>query len=70
MVNIIAAIITIIYVIGGGSSTPHYIIIASIEVGLLFVIIWSAWKWTNKDEKLNQNTYVMIIWPSYFSEEL
>jgi len=43
--NILSAIITILYVIGGGSMTPHYIIIASIEVALLLVIILSAWKW-------------------------
>lgn len=46
LTNIIAATLTIIYVIGGGSSAPHYIIIACIEVALLFVIILSAFKWT------------------------
>jgi len=44
--NILAAFITILYVIGGGSLTPHYVIIASIEVALLLVILWSAWKWS------------------------
>lgn len=45
--NIIAAFVTMLYVIGGGSLTPHYIIIATIEVMLIFVIILSAWKWTS-----------------------
>jgi len=44
--NILAAFITILYVIGGGSLTPHYVIVASIEVALLLVILWSAWKWS------------------------
>lgn len=43
--NIVAGIITIIYIVGGGSLTPHYIIIATIEVLLLLIIIWSALKW-------------------------
>lgn len=45
--NITAAFITMLYVIGGGSLTPHYMIIATIEVMLIFVIILSAWKWTS-----------------------
>lgn len=43
--NITAGIFIIIYVIGGGSLFPHYIIIASIEVLILLVIIWNSWKW-------------------------
>ncbi|MFA9212615.1 MAG: DUF6326 family protein [Candidatus Methylacidiphilales bacterium] len=50
IVNILAAFLTIIYVIGGGSFTPHYIIIATIEVALLFVIIFKALKWNNPEE--------------------
>lgn len=46
--NILAAFITIFYVIGGGSLTPHYVIIASIEVSLLLIIVWNAWKWNNQ----------------------
>lgn len=52
ILNISAAILTTIYVIGGGSLTPHYIIIASIEVVLLLVVMWNAFKWTS----LEQNT--------------
>lgn len=50
IVNILAAFLTIIYVIGGGSFAPHYIIIATIEVALLFVIIFKALKWNNPEE--------------------
>lgn len=45
-VNIIAGIITIIYVTGGGDLTPHYIIVASVEVLFLLMIIVKSWKWT------------------------
>lgn len=44
-VNIIASIITIVFVIGGGSLYLHYIFFASIEVICLLLIIWYSWKW-------------------------
>ncbi len=49
--NIIAGIFTIIYVVGGGSLAPHYIIVATIEVVLLFIIIVNAWRWSNQDNE-------------------
>ncbi|MCP4438351.1 MAG: hypothetical protein GY810_05350, partial [Aureispira sp.] len=53
LANIVAAIFTIIYVIGGASLTPHYIIIATIEVILLLLIIFNAWKWkTTTDNEI------------------
>jgi len=45
ILNIVAAVLTTIYVIGGASSFPHYIIMASIETAFLIMIIVSAWKW-------------------------
>ena len=48
-VNIIASIITIAFVVGGGVSYPHYIFIASVEVLCLLLIIWYAWKWTEQE---------------------
>jgi len=45
ILNIITGIFTIIYVVGGGSLTPHYIIIASIEIIVLAIIIIKSWKW-------------------------
>jgi hypothetical protein len=47
--NIIIAAITIVWVVGGGSTYPHYIFIASIEVICLFLVIWFAWKWPNPE---------------------
>jgi len=43
--NIIASIITILFVVGGGSVYLHYIFFASIEVTLMLFIILIAWKW-------------------------
>ena len=47
LANIIAGILTIIYVVGGGDMAPHYIIIAAIEVICLLLIIVNSWKWKN-----------------------
>jgi len=47
LLNIIAGIFTILYVVGGGLLLPHYIIVASIEVVILATIIVKAWKWKN-----------------------
>jgi len=43
--NVIAAIITIIYVVGGGTLLPHYIIMAGIEIVLLIIVILVASQW-------------------------
>jgi hypothetical protein len=48
--NIITSIITIVFVVGGGASYPHYIFVATVEVICLLSIIWFAWKWTNHEE--------------------
>jgi hypothetical protein len=47
--NIIASVITIVYVVGGGASYPHYIFIATVEVICLLSIIWFAWEWSNPE---------------------
>jgi hypothetical protein len=47
--NIIAAVITIMYVIGAGSTYPHYVFLAAIEVGSLLLIIWYAWSWSQPE---------------------
>jgi len=48
--NIITAIITILFVVSGGSAYPHYIFIATIEVVCLLLIIWNAWKWSTSED--------------------
>lgn len=49
-VNIFASIITILFVIGGGSLYLHYIFFATIEVILLLLIIWYSWKWKIEED--------------------
>ena len=48
-VNIIASVITIVFVVGGGSTTPHYLFIAAVEVVCLLLIIGFAWKWKTQN---------------------
>lgn len=48
-VNIIASVITIVFVVGGGSTYPHYIFIAAVEIVCMLLIIWTAWKWTDPE---------------------
>ena len=48
VLNIIGGLLTIIFVIGGGSIQPHYLICASIEVIVLIIIIWTAWNWVEE----------------------
>lgn len=47
IINMIAAVLTIIYVIGGGDTAPHYLIIASIEVIFLILIFVYSLRWRN-----------------------
>jgi len=47
--NIIAAFITILFVIGGGDTYLSYIFFASIEVVCMSLIIWYAWNWPKEE---------------------
>ncbi len=49
--NIAGGVFTIIFVIGLGSLTPHYIFIASIEVLCSVWIVWLAWHWRLSDSQ-------------------
>ena len=50
-VNMIGAVVTILWVIGGGSLTLHYVFFASIEVVCALVIIGLAWQWRNTESQ-------------------
>jgi hypothetical protein len=41
--NTVAAVVTIAYVIGGGSLTPHYVFFAAVEIACMALIVWSVW---------------------------
>lgn len=43
--NIVASIITILFVIGGGSAYLSYLFFATVEVAGMLLIIWYAWNW-------------------------
>ena len=43
--NILGGLFTILWVVGLGSATPHYLFIASVEVLCSGYIIWLAWRW-------------------------
>ena len=47
--NIIAVVISIVYVIGGGSTYPHYLFLAALEIVSMLLIVWYVWKWTNPE---------------------
>lgn len=47
--NIIAGVITILWVIGGGNTSTSYIFFATIEVACMLLIVWYAWKWTEQE---------------------
>ena len=51
--NIVAGILTIIYIIGPGDTSVHYLIVASIEVIILLIIIVKSWKWKESENKIH-----------------
>ena len=52
LANIIAGVITILWVIGGGTASFSYVFFAAIEVSCMLLIIWCAWKWTEQESNL------------------
>ena len=51
-VNIAGGVITILWVIGGGSTILHYIFFASIEVVCSLFVIWLAWTWRKPEAQV------------------
>ena len=44
--NIVASVLTLLYVLGGGSwENTSYVVFASLEVVAMLGIIWLAWNW-------------------------
>jgi hypothetical protein len=43
--NIIVGLLTVVYVVGGGSTYPHYLLLGALEVFVVLYIIYTAWKW-------------------------
>jgi len=43
--SIVASVITILFVIGGGNTSLSYIFFATVETLAMLFIIWYAWTW-------------------------
>ena len=41
--NTAAALITTLFVVGGGSADLHYIFFAAVEIACMALIVWSVW---------------------------
>lgn len=46
--NTIAALLTSVFILGGGSLSPHYIFFASIEILCLGYIVLLVWRWNDR----------------------
>ncbi|GAA3835383.1 hypothetical protein GCM10022226_66180 [Sphaerisporangium flaviroseum] len=44
-VNFVAIALTAAFVIGGGSTSPHYLVLAAMELVCLALILRLAWRW-------------------------
>jgi hypothetical protein len=55
ILNIVASCIIMVFVVGGGSFMPHYIICATVEIIVLIIIIFTAWQWKNNKLKTINN---------------
>lgn len=49
--NIVAGVITIAFVIGGGSMTLTYLFFATLEIACMLCIIWFAWRWRSPETR-------------------
>jgi hypothetical protein len=47
--NCVAAVLTAVFVIGGGSFKFHYIFFASVEMATLMMIVILAWDWSDDE---------------------
>jgi uncharacterized protein DUF6326 len=43
--NIVASVVTILFIIGGGSTYLSYQFFATVEVACMLLIVWYAWNW-------------------------
>jgi hypothetical protein len=41
--NTVAAVITTVFVVGGGSLDLHYVFFATVEIACMALIVWSVW---------------------------
>ena len=53
LANIIASVLTILFIIGGASLTPSYLFFATAEVVCIIFIILITWGWSNTEDRPN-----------------
>ena len=56
--NMLGGVFTILWVVGLGSATPHYIFIASVEVLCSGCIVWLAWRWRAPESQRREDVAV------------
>lgn len=49
LANMIAGVITMLLVMGGGNTSLSYVFFATIEVACMAYIVWCAWKWVEAE---------------------
>ena len=47
--NTVAAVVTVAFVVGGGSLTPHYVFFAAVELACMALIVWYVWTRRDSD---------------------
>ena len=50
--NIAAAMVTVTFVLGMGSATPHYVFIAAVETLGCLAIAWWSWTWRPAERRV------------------
>jgi hypothetical protein len=48
-VNTIAAVVTTLFVVMGGSTDLHYLFFATVEVVCMALIVWTVWTWRSSE---------------------
>ncbi len=55
--NIAAAVVTVAFVLGMGSATPHYVFIAALETIGCLAIAWWSWTWRPAERRAPSATF-------------
>ena len=54
--NIVAAVVTVAFVLGMGSATPHYVFLAALETFGCLAIVWWSWTWRPAEQRATTTT--------------
>lgn len=49
LVNTAAVVLTVLFIVGGGSSYLSYLFFAIVEIVLMLSILWFAWTWPKQE---------------------